>query len=54
MPPKSLTLPTPAPVFSGSTNADLDAYIDDWRDALQNCNADKVSIEKSVMPLTTK
>ena len=54
MPPRALLLATPAPVFSGSTNADLDAFVDDLHDALRSCNADKASIERALLPLTAQ
>jgi hypothetical protein len=43
-PPANLMVVTPAPVFGGRTNADLLSYIDDWRSALGQCNANLDSI----------
>jgi len=49
-PPVSLIEPTAEPVFVGSTNADLLQHIDDWRDALGQCNADKGALREFALP----
>jgi hypothetical protein len=40
----NLVVVTVPPAFAGSTNADLLTHIDDWRGALNQCNANVIGI----------
>jgi hypothetical protein len=44
-PPASLVVVTAPPGFAGRTNGDLLNHLDDWRAALNQCNANVVGVK---------
>ena len=46
--PEALLVETPAPTFTGKTNADLVDYLGRQRDALAQCNADKLAVKTTL------
>ena len=55
-PDKVYFLPTPSPDFTAATPTQRDAalVIEDLKEALQSCNADKAAAREAIWPLELK